>query len=73
LVEVEVFCDPDAGFPKFQLYVKPDPVLELLKLIGVDEQGALLGEKEKAAFGDGRTVTTTVTGVAGEQPEGVTV
>jgi hypothetical protein len=42
-------------------------------LIGVDEQGALLGEKENPAFGDGRTVTTTVTGVAGEQPEGVTV
>jgi hypothetical protein len=50
---------PEAGLPKFQLYVKPGPVEELVKLIGVEAQGVVLGEKVKAAL-IGRTVTTWV-------------
>jgi hypothetical protein len=49
-------------------------VLVLVKLIGVDEQGVLLGENVNPAVGAGKTVTTIVAGVlGGPHPFGVTV
>ena len=58
LVEVDVLL-PEAGLPKFQLYVNPGPVDALVNVNGVDAHGLVLRENVNAAL-IGSTVTTCV-------------